>query len=111
MNNIKMNKRSSLRYLLNIVQSDVRTTTGGNLRKIFLDTGVQVIPGLTNKANIGDFQVYKYSEEEQWRLPLLVSLLEIRNDNWEVLFDDDGDDENHLDENDLKDMIEAICTD
>ena len=79
MNNIKKNKRSSLRYLLNIVQSDVRSTTGGNLRKIFLDTGVQVIPGLTNKANIGDFQVYKYSEEEQWRLPLLVSLLEIRN--------------------------------
>ena len=55
--------------------------------------------------------MYKYSDEEQWCLPLLVSLLEIRNENWEVLFNDEGDDEDHLDENDLKDMIEAICTD
>ena len=63
------------------MQGDVRSTTGGNLRKIFLDTGVQVIPGTTNKGEISDFRVYKYPEEEHWRLPLLVSLLEIRNDN------------------------------
>ena len=32
---LKENKRTSLRFLLNIVQNDVRSTTGGNLRKIF----------------------------------------------------------------------------
>ena len=36
-----------------------------------------------------------------------MSLLEIRNDNWELLFNDDGEDEGHPDENDVKDMIEA----
>ena len=86
----------------------MRSTTGGNLRKIFLDTGVQVIPGVTNKADICNFRVYKYDEKEHWRLPLLVSLLEIQNDNWEVLFNDD--DEDHIDENDVKEMIESICT-
>ena len=44
----------------------------------------------------------------EWKLPLLVSLLAIRDENWEVLFD--GDDEDEIQENDIQTLIDEVTT-
>ena len=109
-NNLHKNKRQSIKSLLRIVQDNVKSTTGGNLRKIFLDTGIKVVPGVTSKFQMRDHQVYKTPEGEEWRLPMLVSLLEIREENWEILYDDEEENESAPGENDVKDMIDEVCT-
>ena len=57
-----------------------------------------------------DHQVYKTPEGEEWRLPMLVSLLEIREENWEILYDDEEENESAPGVNDVKDMIDEVCT-
>ena len=77
-----------MRDLFNLVKDDVRSTVGSNLRTIFLDTDIQVIPGITSKAALVNYTVYETKGD--WQIPLLTSLLEIRDDNWEVKFDDES---------------------
>ena len=108
-NNLHKNKRASIRSLLSFVQDDVRSGTGGNLRKIFLDTGVLVVPGQTHKSELWNFRVYDTPAGDEWKLPLLVSLLEIREDNWEVLYVDENDSSALPDDNDIVDMINDVC--
>ena len=45
-----------------------------------------------------------------WRLPMLVSLLEIREENWEILYNDEEENESAPGVNDVKDMIDEVCT-
>ena len=51
-------KQASLRSLLRFVKDDVRSGTGGNLKKILLDTKVLVVPGQTHKFELRNFRVY-----------------------------------------------------
>lgn len=57
-----------------------------------------------------DHQVYKTPEGEEWRLPMLVSLLEIREKNWEILYNDEEENESAPGVNDVEDMIDEVCT-
>ena len=54
--------------------------------------------------------MYKVEEAQTWRLPLLQSLLEIRDDHWEVRFGDDDDDDVQFEDDDIKEMIHDVCT-
>ena len=109
-NNLVNNKRDSIKSLLKIVQDNVRSTTGGNLRKILLDTGMLIVPGVSNRFELRNFRVYQNNEREEWRLPLLISLLEIREENWEIMFSDDDDNKLEAGDNDVEDMIVEVCT-
>ena len=40
---------------------------------------------------------------------MLQSLLEIRDDNWEIIFNEERED-NELDDDDIQMMIEEVCT-
>ena len=93
--------------MLNYCITDVRSQTGGNIRKIFLDTGVRITPGVTAATAISNYIVYKVEEEQEWKLPLLHSLLEVRDDQWEIRFEDD--DVEQLQDDDINDMIHDIC--
>ena len=97
-----------MKSLLNVVAHDVRSQTGGNIRKILLDTGVKVVPGVTTQAAMVGVTAYEVQEDQQWRLPLLQSLLQVRDDQWEIRFDEDG--EMEIDEDDVKEMINDVCT-
>ena len=99
--------KENCRSLLNYCISDVRSQTGGNIRKIFLDTGVRITPGVTAATAISNYTVYKVVEEQEWKLPLLHSLLEVRDDQWEIRFGDD--DVEQLQDDDINDMIHDIC--
>ena len=99
------NRRSSVQSLCELVSRDIRTVTGRNLRLIQEETSVPVIAGVTRPSQLRDWAVYETPEGQEWRLPLLVSLLEVREGNWEVKFDEEEDDSL------VRDDIEAIIVD
>ena len=103
---LRNNKRQSIKSLLAAVQDDVRSLIGGNLRIIQLTTDTP-ISQVTSKLR--NFRVYPVPEGEEWRLPLLQSLVEIRSENWEILFNEESDDE-ELDDDDIEMMIMEVCT-
>ena len=100
--------RDNLKSLLNTVKNDVRSQTGANIKRIFLDTGVRIIPGVTLPSVLSGVSAYKVEECERWRYPLLQSLLQVREDQWEIRFDEE--EEVCFDEDDISDMIHETCT-
>ena len=102
--------RQSLKFLLNCVCDDVRSLTGANLRKIKNVTGINVTPGITSQVQFNNCWVYEVPEGDEWKLPLLHSLLEIRSENWEILFNEEEEGSGDFDGDDLSTMIEEVCT-
>ena len=100
---IKNNKKSILRTLYNISANDVRTTTGGNIRKILLHTGMD--PRVEPQSSFSNWRVYTPSDS--WSVPLLASLLQLRSEEWIVNFD--IEEEELLGEDDIEFMIEVVC--
>ena len=50
--------------------------------------------------------VLLYQAREEWRLPLLVSLLEIRDSNWAVNFDEEV---GGFKEDEITNLISTVC--
>ena len=48
-------------------------------------------------------------ENEEWRLGVLESMIQIKQDNWSVIFSDE-EEEDLLEENDIDMMIYEVCT-
>ena len=101
-------EKPQVKALLQIVKNDPRQTTGSNIRKILIDTGIRVSPGHKNKSQLKQLAAYEAPEEERWKIPLLGSLVEIRDQRWQVLFDDE-DNEGKLSEDDVTAMIDHWC--
>ena len=102
------NGKPGIRGLFNMVVSDVRSLIGANSRRILLDSGILVTPGKTRIDKLSNYRVYTAPEDEIWKLPLMVSLLEIKCSNWEILFDEEGDEA--INDNDLISMIDEVAT-
>ena len=49
-----------------------------------------------------------YQPADDWSVPLLVSLLELMNDNWGVNFDIE-DEEDTLTDQEIDFMVESVC--
>ena len=101
---LKKNKRLSIRTLYTISANDVRTTTGSNVRKILLKSGID--PRCVAKQKFSDWRVY--SADDSWSVPLLSSLLELRSDAREVNFYVEADE--CLEDEEINYMIEEVCT-
>ena len=71
-------------------------------------TAVVVTPGKTRLDKLRSYRVYSAPDGHEWKLPLLVSLLAIRDENWEVLYD--GDDDDEIQENDIQTLIDEVTT-
>ena len=108
-NTLVTNKRSCIKSLFHSVCHDVRSHVGGNLRKILLDTEVLITPGVTSQSEIQHYAVYNVPENQEWRLGVLESMIQIKQDNWSVIFSDE-EDEDLLEENDIDMMIYEVCT-
>ena len=48
-----------------------------------------------------------YPLQDTWTIPLLRNLMEVRADNWEIVYDDESDEV--AEEEDIDFMIAAIC--
>ena len=93
------NKKSCIRLLASLCTSDKKTSLGRNLSQIQrnLDCNREELSSGFIKEHM------KYSsvpEEEQWRIPLLLNLLDVRNNTMEL---------NNFLEDEVKYLIEDIC--
>ena len=101
---LKKNKRPAIRTLYSVSVNDVRTTTGGNVRKILLQSGMD--PRIVPKCKFSMWKVYVASDT--WSVPLISSLLQLRSENWEVNFDVEED--ATLEDPEIELMLQAVCT-
>ena len=75
---IRNSPKPVLRQLYNIVKSDVRTTTGANLRNILLMTGLSNV----DEIDMSTVKQIKYKEiknEDMGRIPIIMEALDIKN--------------------------------
>ena len=107
-NSLEKSKRPAVVALLKLAKTDVRSVVGSNLRSILLETDKLVIPGVTKSNVLQDYTVYNVPESEKWRIPLLTSLIEMREERWCVKFDEEDDD---LPVDAIKMMIDRACID
>ena len=70
---VATNRRPALVSLLKEVQNSCLSLVGNNLRRILLDSGVQVIPGVTMRHELAIDTVYETPAKEGWRLGRLKS--------------------------------------
>ena len=93
-NGLLRNRRQMIRALGQLVCSDVRSVTGQNLFTIKEETKMNIRAGHTNHNELNTWQVYKPKGGQEWKLPLLVSLLSSES----------------LDKNIIQLFIDNICT-
>ena len=112
LNSIHKSNKPAVKFLLSITASDVRSVTGSNLRSILVNTGVQVIPGITKGYTVKKHRLFQVSELEKWKVPLLHSLLSVRAGEFEISFDDKNvdDDDGEEESNMTDDILANICT-
>ena len=106
-NSVLKNRRPFLRSLCKRVCKDIRTVTALNLATIQEETGLLVLPGKTMPCELMNWRVYKPEEDKSWIMPLLSSLLEIRDERWEVNFNKETE---QLMPDELQTVIDGICT-
>ena len=85
------NRRALVRSLCKKSFTDICSVTGRNMRCIEDETGITMRQGKMRPSDISSWRMYTPSDEDQWRLPLLSSLLELRDNRWEVNFDDESE--------------------
>ena len=105
-NAIKKSNKPFVKFLLSVAASDVRSLTGSNLRSILVNTGVQVLPGVTQAAAVKNHTLCKVPDGEEWKVPLLHSLLAVKAGDFEIAFDDNDADEDQIGD----DILVEICT-
>ena len=88
-NSIHNSSKPALRYLYSISASDVRSVTGSNLRSILVNTGLQAIPGTLQSEAIKKHILHDVPIGEEWKIPLIHSLLEVQAGATQILFDED----------------------
>ena len=96
--------------MFNYVRDDVRSQVAGNIRKIFLDSSILIVPGQTGPRDFSDYTVYPVPEGEEHRIPLIQSLREILSDNWSIIFNEEEEDEDNFEMNDIQMMINDLCS-
>ena len=109
-NAIKKSNKKAMKFLLSLVASDVRSITGSNFRSILINTGVgvKVVPGITKAVEIKKHTLFTVPEADQWKVPLLHSLLKVKSGELAISFDDD--DLEDVDRDIPLDILSDICT-
>ena len=95
-----------MRALGKLVCQDIRSLTGRNFHTIREATKLNIRPGASHQAELSSWMVYAQPEGEEWRLQFLLSLLAIRDQGWEVIFDDETE---STSDNFIQIFIDNIC--
>ena len=66
----------------------------------------QIIPGKTKGTALLDYRVNATPTVEDWRVGLLKSLLEIKDDRWHLEFDEEAE---QFEGNEINEMITNVC--
>ena len=74
---IKKSKKPVLKQLYDLAKSDVRTTTGSNLRNILLLTDLNDVDDL-HPCLVNSLQYHMVEDKEQWRVNMVKELIDIK---------------------------------
>ena len=96
---IKKSSKATLKQLLDVVKTDVRRTTGHNLRSIMLLAAKNTIEELN--AGTIDFDYNEVEEADEWKISLLQEIIEIRSGGLEVP---------GMEIDKLEEILEYFCT-
>ena len=96
---IEKSGKTSLKLLLSLVRSDVRTVTGHNLRSIMMITGKNNIDEL--ESSTVDFNYHKLGETEEWKGNMVQELIDMRSGGLVVPGMEFGE---------IEQILEYICT-
>ena len=80
------------------------------MRKIFIDSGLLIVPGQTMPSALSNYTVYPAPEGEEYRIPLIQSLREILCDNWTIIFNEEDGDIEQMEANEIQMMIDELCS-
>ena len=105
-NAILKTSKPFLKFLLRTVSKDVRSVTGSNLRSIMVNNGVHAVPGVTQASAIRLRGLQEVPAGEEWKVPLLHSLLDIRAGEFQLSFDEHDDHDDVI----ADDLLVHVCT-
>ena len=99
MKKIQNSSKVALRNLLNIAMSDVRTTSGSNMRLIMLLAGKNYVAELMDSSV--DIQYNPIPREELWRIGITKEIIDVLNEEKVVI---------EMEHEELKNILEFVCT-
>ena len=102
-------KKPIVSSLFQLTTKDIKSVPRSNLRTIYQQTGVFVQPGVTLKKSLREYEVYKVPVADIWKICLLSSLIDIREGQWSISFDEE-DGVTCFPDKEINSMIEDICT-
>ena len=79
---VRNSSKTALAQLLELVQNDVRMTSGHNLRTIMLQEGLNRVSDI--RIGNCDFEYKKLSGEGKWRFDFVRELVELRHEDLDV---------------------------
>ena len=98
MRKVQNSKLTAIKILLNLVKTDVRTTTGSNLRMIMLLAGQNTVEEVLNSRT--DIEYHKLEEDQQWKRDLLKEIIDVLYGEKTV----DG-----VENDELEEILEILC--
>ena len=78
MKRLSSSRKDVLRKTFEICKKDCRTTTGSNIRNIMLESKVNSFEQLS-KTDLKMLKFHPAPQEDQWRIPLIKDLVDIRD--------------------------------
>ena len=96
---LELSTKPAIRHLYGVVQKDVQSITGSNIKKILMLLNKEEISQVAPSDTLA-LQYNPVTEENEWRIKLLKELVEIRHGNLNV----------DLSEEEINEIITDICT-
>ena len=98
---IRNSTKPVLRQLYSITKSDVRTTTGSNLRNILMLTNLKSVDDLLPET-VHEIRYKEIKKEDMWRIPIIMEAMDIKSGD---INPPDGWTTEEIDE-----ILEYVCT-
>ena len=99
-NNLSVSLKKVVRNVYGIIGNDCRTTTGSNMRKINLECEHDTINRI-EKKHVDSRLFHNVPTGEEWRIPLVIELLSIRDGSMMSV---------GWSGTDIRDTLEYLCT-
>ena len=101
LNQIRKSSKKITSHILSEILSDVRSTTGSNMRKIMLLTDRNCISDV-EKDDVKNIQYAKVREEDRWKINIVNEIIETKAEQLYV---------DNMSQEELDDILWMLCTD
>ena len=99
MNQIDRSEKTAIKMLKREALTDVRSTTGNNMRRIMLLMGENCIRNVS-KNNIGKIIYYKVKKEDAWKIKIASEALDVRDGRGEI---------ENFEKEEIEEMLQFAC--